>query len=167
LALGLFSIFSTAQVVVCVLTVSSFHWPSIQGGLFIGGAMAVTVAVVVATRRELQVSASAQANHIYVSTQRKLNRDGSLTVLASVHNRSDEPIWGVEMVPRRDGQPYDAEASQTLPDVMPSMIEEWQWSVSSENAAHEERYPELCFLDSRMRRWRRIGPGLELQGSPR
>jgi hypothetical protein len=161
---GLTAVVGVTQATVCVLAITSSSWPWYWVALLIASAVMVAFALVLAERREVEALVWEQARHVYVSTQRTINSDGSLTVLARVHNRSDGPIWSVELVPRRDGQAYDGELSQTLPDVLPSMVEEWKWSVSREDAAHEERYPELVFLDASMRRWRRVGPGLEPQG---
>jgi hypothetical protein len=97
-----------------------------------------------------------QASKIYISTQRTDHPDGSMTVRATVHNKSDAPIWDVIVHPQRDGSPYDA-ATQTLPDILPSRAEKWEWMVSSEEVPREDRYPELIFIDGAQRRWKRNG----------
>lgn len=140
-------------------------WGRLQITLVAVAAIATSAAILRGYLQRRAERLRFQANRVYVSTERNLNRDGSLTIVASVYNGSETPIWHVELRPRRDGLTYDDPLTQRVPDVLPATAEQWEWRVAQDDVAREERDPELRFLDANMRCWRRIGPQLDPQAT--
>ncbi|HET7507769.1 MAG TPA: hypothetical protein VFJ53_05365 [Solirubrobacterales bacterium] len=159
---GLLLTVMLCQCALSILAIGALSSEVLELLLATGGAILACAVAALVFRRQSDSRLRDQAARIYIHTERTRNDDGSLTVVARVYNSSELPIWHVEVRPRRDGEPYLADLSQRLPDLLPEMVEQWSWKVEREFAPHEERYPELVFLDSNQRHWRRIGVSLEL-----
>ncbi len=151
------------QATIVASVAGSSRWWAVLTGL---GTALVCAAAFDLHRRQAAGAQQEQASRVYVATERTRNEDGSLMVVARVYNASDQPIWHVELKPRREGAAYESALLQLLPDVLPAGCEEWRWRVESDDAPYEERYPEVIFLDSGKRRWRRVGPRLERVAAP-
>jgi hypothetical protein len=103
-----------------------------------------------------------QASKIYVATGRDPGEDGSLTVTARVVNSSEAPVDRVQVRPRRDGKVYNnSELTQHLPYILPGDSYTWSWSVAPDDVDDENRFPELTFVDSAERHWKRVGLSLQ------
>lgn len=163
---SLIALLAAAQAVDVQVTSNPSWWTYVPAGVSALAAIATFGITFRLWRRGATDRAREQASKVYVSPHRTTNGDGSMTIHARVHNESDAPIWDVEVWPRRDGSVYDAGFSQTLPDILPSDTNDWEWTVEKANVPQEERYPELIFVDASQRRWKRAGLSL-MQIKPR
>lgn len=157
---SMIALLATGQAVDVNVTSNPSWWTYVPVAISALAAIATFIITFVLWRRGATDRAREQASKVFASVHRSVNADGSMTVIARVHNNSEAPIWDVEVRARRDGSTYDAGFEQLLPDLLPTTSDDWTWSVSSENAAREERYPELTFVDGAERRWRRVGLSL-------
>ena len=137
----------------------------------IASAFGTTAAFAVTYRlfhRGRQDRIQAQADRVFVKEERAERTDGGLTIQATVFNKSEGPIWRVEVKPLRAGAPYDSDGvPQPLPDLWPDESHSWDWSVDPEDAPAEDRHPRLAFTDATDRRWHKIGPASKLVSKQR
>lgn len=156
---SLIALLATGQAVDVHLSSNPTGWTYVPAAVAALAALATFLFTFMLWRRGAFDRAREQASKVFVSPHRTPNEDGSMTVLARVHNESEAPIWDVEVRPRRDGSTYDL-FDQTRPDIMPSKTEDWDWTVGKPDKPSEERYPELIFVDAAERRWKRTGLSL-------
>lgn len=157
---SIIALLATSQAVDVNVTSNPSWWTYVPVAISALAAIATFLITFVLWRRGATDRAREQASKVFASVHRSTNSDGSITIVARVHNNSEAPIWDVQVRARRDGSTYDAGFDQLLPDLLPSTSEDWTWSVPSQNTAREERYPELIFVDGAERRWRRVGLSL-------
>lgn len=157
---SMIALLAAGQAVDVNVTSNPSWWTYIPVAVSALAAIATFSITFVLWRRGATDRAREQASKVFASVHRTVNADGSMTVLARVHNNSEAPIWDVEVRARRNGSPYDADFEQLLPDLLPSTSEDWSWAVPSQNVAQEERYPEITFVDGAERRWKRVGLSL-------
>lgn len=98
-----------------------------------------------------------QAASVYAWARQTPLAGGGVKVEATVYNRSDTPIWRVEVRPLRSGRNYADHVLQHHPDIAPGESETWSWDLSPGDAAATDRHVALTFDDSADRRWRKVG----------
>lgn len=110
-----------------------------------------------------------QARHVYAWQTRQESPDGSWQMEVVVHNRSEAPIWRVEVLPLRNGRvDFDAKLAQRFWDVEPARSRRWTWPVDDARATDAyDREPRIVFYDSADRRWEKTGPTLKQRRSTR
>jgi hypothetical protein len=122
---------------------------------------ALAVAFAWQALRGLRVElASQQARYVFMTEDRAERDDGSVFVTAHVHNNSDGSIWRVQVRPLRSGRPYDDGLLQTVPDIPPGEVRQWQWVVSRADLPHVDRHARVLFWDAQNVLWERVGPRL-------
>ena len=159
-AYGLIVLVAGAQAINVAADSAPPWWSYVPAGVSAVVATTTFVITFALWRRGATDRAREQASKVFVSTSRTHNADGSIVMVARVHNQSDIPIWGVEVHPRRDGSTYNAPLTQSLPDVLPLDHVEFSWSVPKAFAPAESNHPRLVFVDGAERRWKREGLSL-------
>lgn len=154
------ALLALGQAVNVNITSNPAWWTYVPAAVSATAAIATFIIAFTLWWRGASDRASEQASKVFISSHRAVNNDGSITVVARVHNNSEAPIWDVEVRARRNGSTYDAGFEQLLPDLLPSTSRDWSWAVTRQDAAQEERHPELTFIDGAERRWKRVGLSL-------
>jgi hypothetical protein len=89
--------------------------------------------------------------------ERRDSEGGRSVVVAEVYNMSDEPIWEVDVYPRRARRLYlDVKVTRRgAAEIQPGSSGEWSWPVP-EGVSLDPRC-RLDFMDSAGRRWKKVG----------
>jgi len=103
-----------------------------------------------------------QAQLVYAWEDRDVEADGSLLVKASVVNKSEAPIWDVQILPRKHGKEFHAASVTRVGDVAikPGESADWTWRIGPADASAMDRQPLLVFTDAANRSWRKVGSRL-------
>lgn len=104
-----------------------------------------------------------QASKVYVFSQED---EDAGEVVATVHNRSDLPVWRVEAFPKRGKDIVTEDIFPSRPDLEPGGTTEVRWKPAQENDSIERDW-RLRFVDASGREWIREGNLLKLQRTQR
>jgi hypothetical protein len=98
-----------------------------------------------------------QAEMVYATEQAQPADDGSLSIKATVFNKSTAPIWDVEVHPRWSGE-VDVDLEQLRPFVDPGRSRaDWAWEIGQDEIQFRRRPPRVVFSDAAGRRWEKVG----------
>jgi hypothetical protein len=101
-----------------------------------------------------------QATLVYATESRNSIDGGPVSVTATVVNKSNGPLWEVEVHPRWDDEQVAVAVEQPRPFVDPEQsltVEEWESVIGREVLPHLLRPPRVVFSDSSGRRWEKVG----------
>lgn len=130
-------------------------YPSWASAILTGFAFLVTASIFARDRRD---RVREQANAVY-AWQDKNTREG--TVVISVTNASDMPIWDVTVQPCQGTRALNTKPSQTGPGrLKPKQPGVWEWTIPAVDVEKLERSPELRFTDAADRSWIKVGSSL-------
>ena len=127
------------------------------------GTVAAFAVTALLFRRGTEDRAREQASKVYVFSKRD---ETTGEIVATVHNRSDLPIWRVETYPLQNGEVITENLFPDRPDLEPEGSTQVRWKPSMEGESIERDW-RLRFLDASGQEWVRIGNRLKRQRKQR
>jgi hypothetical protein len=122
--------------------------PSIASALGTILAFGVTAALFIRGSRDRRRE---QATKVFVTTEKRRGE-----IVATVHNRSELPIWKVEAMPMRSGHIVTDGIKQPQPNIPPDGESHFVWSGDGDDSRVERDW-RIRFIDAADRVWVRVG----------
>lgn len=105
-----------------------------------------------------------QANLVYAVQTVTSRSPGKLQLDVTVHNRSNQPIWEVDVNPLRAGTLQLINEQQRFPAILPETDYTFELTLRPDGAGQSlDRTPSVTFVDYAGQHWEKVGAVLKRQ----